>query len=132
MLILSDQGIATRIEAFPCPDLQNVCQDISPDFTPVADHKPYDLSAPDGITRHVAPGTRVASGKYPVVTGLEHDELGHPTGSGKLHTQMNAKRRNKLRKLAAEICPSRTSTAPPRATCCSSAGARAKARSRKP
>src|SRR6202453_177049 len=103
VIILSDQGIATRIEAFPCPDLEKVCQDISPDFTPVAEHKPYDLSAADGITRHIAPGTRVASGKYPVVTGLEHDELGHPTGSGKLHTQMNAKRRNKLRKLGEEL-----------------------------
>jgi 2-oxoglutarate ferredoxin oxidoreductase subunit alpha len=103
VIILTDQGIATRIEAFPYPDLEKVCQDISPDFTPVSDHKPYDLSSPDGITRHIAPGTRVASGKYPVVTGLEHDELGHPTGSGKLHTQMNAKRRNKLRKLAEEL-----------------------------
>src|SRR6266446_2324124 len=103
VIILSDQGIATRIEAFPCPDLEKVCQDISPDFTPVADFKPYDLSAADGITRHIAPGTRVASGKYPVATGLEHDELGHPTGSGKLHTQMNAKRRNKLRKLAGQL-----------------------------
>src|SRR6266446_7074556 len=103
VIILSDQGIATRIEAFPYPDLENVCQDLSPDFTPVADFKPYDLSAADGITRHIAPGTRVASGKYPVATGLEHDELGHPTGSGKLHTQMNAKRRNKLRKLASEL-----------------------------
>ncbi len=103
VIILSDQGIATRIEAFPYPDLEKVCQDISPDFSPVADHKPYDLEATDGITRHLAPGTRVASGKYPVVTGLEHDELGHPTGSGKLHMQMNAKRRNKLKKLAEEL-----------------------------
>ena len=103
VIVLSDQGIASRIEAFPCPDLQNVCQDLSPDFTPVADHKPYDLETTDGVTRHIAPGTYVASGKYPVVTGLEHDELGHPTGSGKLHTQMNAKRRNKLRLLAAEL-----------------------------
>jgi 2-oxoglutarate ferredoxin oxidoreductase subunit alpha len=67
--LLTDQGIATRIEAFETPDLEKVCQDISPDFTPVADHKPYDLSAADGVTRHLAPGTRVASGKYPVVTG---------------------------------------------------------------
>ncbi len=103
VIILSDQGIASRIEAFPYPDLEKVCQDISPDLSPVADHKPYDLEAADGITRHIAPGTRVASGKYPVVTGLEHDELGHPTGSGKLHTQMNAKRRNKLKKLAVEL-----------------------------
>ncbi|EDY18148.1 pyruvate flavodoxin/ferredoxin oxidoreductase domain protein [Chthoniobacter flavus Ellin428] len=103
VLLLTDQGIATRIEAFPYPDLEKVCQDISPDLTPVVDHKPYDLSAPDGITRHVAPGTRIASGKYPVVTGLEHNELGHPGGSGKNHMDMNAKRRNKLRKLAEEL-----------------------------
>ena len=103
VVILSDQGIATRIEAFKEPDLQKIVQDISPDLTPVTDHKPYDLSAPDGITRHLAPGTRIASGKYPVVTGLEHDELGHPTGSSKLHVQMVAKRRNKLKKLASEL-----------------------------
>ena len=103
VIIVTDQGIATRIEAFPCPDLEKVCQDISPDLSPVADHKPYDLAAPDGVTRHIAPGTRVASGKYPVVTGLEHDELGHPTGSPKLHMDMTAKRRNKLKRLAAEL-----------------------------
>jgi 2-oxoglutarate ferredoxin oxidoreductase subunit alpha len=103
VLLLTDQGIASRIEAFPCPDLEKVCQDISPDLTPVADHKPYDLAAQDGVTRHVAPGTYIASGKYPVVTGLEHDELGHPTGSPKLHTLMTDKRRNKLRALAAEL-----------------------------
>jgi 2-oxoglutarate ferredoxin oxidoreductase subunit alpha len=103
VIILTDQGIATRIEAFKEPDLAKVCQDISPDFTPVADHKPYDLSAPGGVTRHLAPGTRVGSGKYPIVTGLEHDELGHPTGSPKLHLQMTAKRRNKLRQLAEEF-----------------------------
>jgi 2-oxoglutarate ferredoxin oxidoreductase subunit alpha len=102
VIILTDQGIATRIEAFNEPNLETVCQDISPDFTPVADHKAYDLSKPDGITQHLAPGTRIESGKYPIVTGLEHDELGHPTGSPKLHQQMTAKRRNKLRKLAWE------------------------------
>ncbi len=100
VFILTDQGIATRIEAFEEPDLEKICQDIGPDLTAVADHKPYDLAAPDGITRHIAPGTPVQSGKYPIVTGLEHDELGHPTGSSKLHTLMTAKRRNKLRKLA--------------------------------
>ncbi len=103
VIILTDQAIATRIEAFEEPNLEKLCQDISPDLAPVADHKPYDLTANHGITRHIAPGTRVASGKYPIVTGLEHDELGHPTGSSRLHTAMTAKRRNKLRKLAAEL-----------------------------
>jgi 2-oxoglutarate ferredoxin oxidoreductase subunit alpha len=101
--ILSDQAIATRIEAFPEPDLQKVCQDITPDLTTVADYKPYDLSAPDGIAPRVVPGTRILSGKYPVATGLEHDELGHPTGSPKLHMQMNAKRRRKLQALGATL-----------------------------
>src|SRR5258706_3467364 len=103
VIILSDQAISTRIEAFEEPDLEKVCQDISPDLRPVADHKPYDLSVTDGVTRHLAPGTRIQSGKYPIVTGLEHDELGHPTGSPKLHMQMTAKRRKKLQKLGAEL-----------------------------
>ena len=103
VIILSDQAIATRIEAFPEPDLEKICQDISPDLTPVPDHKPYDLNVPTGITPHVAPGTRVLSGKYPIVTGLEHDELGHPTGSPKLHMQMVAKRRKKLQTLGASL-----------------------------
>src|SRR5271170_1410890 len=103
VIILTDQAIATRIEAFEEPPLETVCQDISPDFTPVADHKPYDLSKPDGITQHVAPGTKILSGKYPIVTGLEHDELGHPTGSPKLHMQMTAKRRKKLQALGATL-----------------------------
>ncbi len=103
VILLTDQGIATRIEAFREPELEKICQDISPDFKPVAEHKPYDLSAPDGITHHLPPGTRIGSGKYPVVTGLEHDEMGHPTGSPKLHMQMTAKRRKKLQALAATL-----------------------------
>src|SRR6267143_1405197 len=103
VIILTDQAIATRIEAFEEPDLEKVCQDISPDLSPVAEHKPYNLSAPDGITRHAVPGTRIGTGTYPVVTGLEHDELGHPTSSPKLHMQMAAKRRKKLQALAASL-----------------------------
>src|SRR6476646_7612646 len=49
VIILSDQAIATRIEAFDEPDLKTICQDISPDLTPVADYKPYDLSSVDGV-----------------------------------------------------------------------------------
>jgi 2-oxoglutarate/2-oxoacid ferredoxin oxidoreductase subunit alpha len=101
--ILSDQAIATRIEAFPEPDLKAVCQDITPDLSPVEDYKPYDLSTPDGTVKRVVPGTRILSGKYPVATGLEHDELGHPSGSPKVHMQMSAKRRRKIQALAATL-----------------------------
>src|SRR5579871_6042155 len=101
--ILSDQAIATRIEAFPEPDLKNIWQDISPDLSPVADYKPYDLSTPDGTVQRIVPGTRIMSGKYPIATGLEHDELGHPSGSPKVHMAMTAKRRKKMQSLAATL-----------------------------
>ena len=103
VIILSDQAIATRIEAFEEPKLAEVCQDISPDFSPVADYKPYDLSAPEIVVPRVVPGTKILSGRYPIATGLEHDELGHPTGSPKLHMQMSARRRKKLQALAGTL-----------------------------
>jgi 2-oxoglutarate/2-oxoacid ferredoxin oxidoreductase subunit alpha len=103
VFVLSDQAIATRIEAFTEPNLEKVCQDITPDLTPVADYKPYDLSSPDGVTPRVVPGTRIMSGRYPIAGGLEHDELGHPTASPKLHMEMTAKRRKKLQALAATL-----------------------------
>ncbi len=103
VFVLSDQSIATRIEAFPEPDLERTCQDIGPDLSPVADCKPYDLSAPNSVTPRVVPGTPILSGRYPIAGGLEHDELGHPTGSPRLHSEMNAKRRKKLQALAATL-----------------------------
>ncbi len=101
VFILSDTSLATRIEAFDEPDLAELMRDPAPDLSErTADFKPY---AVDGLTQHAPPGSRMAGGKYPVVTGLEHDELGHPTGSPKLHSAMTAKRRRKLQELAAEI-----------------------------
>ncbi|MEO5721436.1 MAG: 2-oxoacid:acceptor oxidoreductase subunit alpha [Chthoniobacterales bacterium] len=100
VFILSDTSLATRIEAFDEPDLSALMVDPKLDLTPRETFKPYPL---DGITQHLVPGTRVLDGKYPLVTGLEHDEMGHPTGSPKLHMAMTAKRRVKLQKLAEEI-----------------------------
>ena len=103
VFLLSDQAIATRIEAFAEPKLEQICQDITPNLTPVADYKPYDLSSPDGVTPRVVPGTRILSGRYPIAGGLEHDEFGHPSASPKLHMAMTAKRRKKLQALAATL-----------------------------
>jgi 2-oxoglutarate ferredoxin oxidoreductase subunit alpha len=100
VFLLSDQAIATRIEAFPFPDLEKISQDITPNFSAVADYKPYDLSTPNGVVPRVVPGTPILSGRYPIAGGLEHDEYGHPTGSPRLHMQMSAKRRKKLQALA--------------------------------
>ena len=100
VFILSDTSLATRIEAFDEPDLAKIMVDPKPDLSPRQSHIPYPL---DKITQHVPPGTRILDGKYPLMSGLEHDEMGHPTGSPKLHMAMTAKRRNKLRKLAEEL-----------------------------
>src|ERR1700716_2649177 len=101
VLLLSDTSLATRIEAFDEPDLSKLMVDPKPDLTPrEGGFKPYDL---ERITQHDPPGTRMLDGKYALVTGLEHDEHGHPTGSPKLHMAMTAKRRKKLQKLAEEI-----------------------------
>ena len=57
----------------------------------------------DRITHHAPAGSKIGSGKYPTVTGLEHDEMGHPTGSPKLHQQMTIKRRDKIKALGASL-----------------------------
>ncbi|HVS53517.1 MAG TPA: 2-oxoacid:acceptor oxidoreductase subunit alpha [Opitutaceae bacterium] len=101
VLILTDQGLSSRIEAFDEPDLPKLMTEPRPDLSERgADYKPYPL---DRITRHAPAGAKIASGKYPTVTGLEHDEMGHPTGSPKLHQQMTAKRREKIKALGASL-----------------------------
>ncbi len=101
VFVLTDMGLASRIEAFDEPDLTKLMVDPKPDLSDRgADFKPYPL---DRITRHAPAGTKILSGKYPTVTGLEHDEMGHPTGSPKVHQQMTIKRREKIKALAASL-----------------------------
>jgi 2-oxoglutarate ferredoxin oxidoreductase subunit alpha len=101
VLILSDQAISSRIEAFEEPDLEKHWVEPMCDTSVRAEgFKPYPL---DQITRHAPPGAKIADGKYPIVTGLEHDEYGHPSGSPKMHTAMTNKRRDKLVKLSKEL-----------------------------
>ena len=101
VIILSDQALSSRIEAFEEPDLDKHWVEPELDLsTRPEGFKPYPL---DAITRHAPPGSKMAGGKYPVSTGLEHDEMGHPSGSPKMHTLMTAKRRNKLVQLAKEL-----------------------------
>ena len=101
VIILTDQALATRIEAFDEPDLAKLMVEVKPDTRPRdPEFKPYPL---DHQTRHAPPGSLMTSGKYPTVTGLEHDELGHPTANPGLHMKMTAKRREKIKALAATL-----------------------------
>jgi 2-oxoglutarate ferredoxin oxidoreductase subunit alpha len=101
VIILADQALATRIEAFDEPDLPKLMIDPRPDRADRgADFKPYPLDQP---TRHAPPGTRIASGTYPILSGLEHDEMGHPSGNPAMHQKMNAKRREKIKAVVTEL-----------------------------
>jgi 2-oxoglutarate ferredoxin oxidoreductase subunit alpha len=96
VLILSDQALATRIEAFPEPDFEALVVEPKLDTYPRDEKfKPYSM---DGPTKHAPPGTKMEGGKYPVVTGLEHDEWGHPSASPETHQKMVNKRRDKIKR----------------------------------
>lgn len=100
VVILTDQSLSSRIEAFPEPDVSAV---ITPelDLEPRdEDFKPYPF---DAETQHAPPGTRMTGGKYPVVTGLEHDEWGHPSSSPEIHQKMTDRRREKHKRMAAAL-----------------------------
>ena len=97
VFILSDQALSSRIEVFREPNWDEVVTEVPLDLSErTEDFKPYPL---DGMTRHAPPGTKMASGKFPVVTGLEHDEHGHPTANAELHQKMMDRRRDKLVRL---------------------------------
>ena len=101
VIILTDQALATRIEAFDEPDLAQIMVDPKPDLSDrPADFLPYPQ---DALTRHAPPGSRMLSGKYPTVSGLEHDEAGHPSGSPAVHMKMTAKRREKIKLVTSDL-----------------------------
>jgi len=98
VIILSDQAISSRIEAFEEPDLEKHWIEPELDIsTRPTGFKPYPL---DQITRHAPPGAKIADAKYPIVTGLEHDEYGHPSGSPEDAHRHDQQAPNKLIKLS--------------------------------
>lgn len=112
VMLVTDQALATRFETWDMPDFATIVQDILPKFAPRGpNYKPYENSA-DGIAKHAPPGTPMQDGKYPIVTGLEHDEAGHPASRPANHVMMVAKRRRKLQVLASKL-PKPTVFGPP-------------------
>lgn len=101
VFILTDMALASRIEAFEQPDLSRWMHDPALDLSPRGEEfKPYPM---DGATRHAPPGSVMEGGKYPVVTGLEHDEWGHPNANPGVHQRMTERRREKLKALGATL-----------------------------
>jgi 2-oxoglutarate/2-oxoacid ferredoxin oxidoreductase subunit alpha len=103
VIILTDQAMATRIETCRMPDLEKCVQELPLELEPrTGNFRPYENTT-EGIAHHAPPGTQILDGKYPIVTGLEHDEFGHPASRPANHTMMVAKRRRKLQLLASRL-----------------------------
>ena len=100
VIILTDQSLSSRIEAFSEPDISEIQEPELNLETKPAEFRPYPL---ESQTMHAPPGTKMAEGKYPVVTGLEHDEWGHPSSNPELHQKMTNRRRDKLKRLASSL-----------------------------
>jgi 2-oxoglutarate ferredoxin oxidoreductase subunit alpha len=112
VILLTDQALATRVETWDMPDFEKLAEQHSPDLSPRGpNYKPY-ANTTDGIAHHAPPGSPMVDGKYPIVTGLEHDEAGHPASRPANHVMMTAKRRRKLQVLASRL-PAPTVYGPP-------------------
>ncbi len=101
VFILSDMALSSRIEAFEQPDLSEFVHEYPLDLSARdTSFKPYPL---DGRTHHAPPGSVMQGEKYPVVTGLEHDEWGHPSANPANHQKMTDRRRDKIKACGATL-----------------------------
>ena len=97
VIILTDQGLATRMEVIEAPDLAKVEQWERKTAKSVEGRaRRYEVTE-DGISPMGLPGE--PNGQY-VATGIEHDEWGHPAYTPEIHTVMQKKRWDKLEPLA--------------------------------
>jgi 2-oxoglutarate ferredoxin oxidoreductase subunit alpha len=97
VIVLSDQDIGQRKEAFARPDVSK--------FKVVDRRRPTDAELDDyirfritdsGISPISHPGMR--GGNY-LASGIEHNERGAPTANGEIHARMNEKRLKKFNPL---------------------------------
>ena len=96
VILLTDQGLATRMEVIHKPDTDKVELWERKTSAGVEDYKRYELTE-DSVSPMGIPGEE--GGQY-VSTGIEHDEFGHPAYTPENHVAMQNKRWAKLAPLA--------------------------------
>ena len=96
VILLTDQGLATRMEVIHKPDTDKVELWERTTSAGVEDYKRYELTE-DSVSPMGIPGEE--GGQY-VSTGIEHDEFGHPAYTPENHVAMQNKRWAKLAPLA--------------------------------
>ncbi len=100
VILLTDQGLATRLEVIHRPDVSKLT--LTPRKTSKGmareDYKRYEYTA-DHVSPMGIPGE--PNGMY-VATGIEHNEYGHPAYTPEIHLNMSHKRWDKLDPLRTE------------------------------
>lgn len=97
VIILTDQGLATRMEVIHKPDTSKVERvERKTRKDAAGEYRRYALTD-DSVSPMGIPGEE--GGQY-VATGIEHDELGHPAYTPENHVAMQTKRWAKLAPLS--------------------------------
>ncbi|MCU0309081.1 MAG: 2-oxoacid:acceptor oxidoreductase subunit alpha [Thermoleophilia bacterium] len=92
VILLTDQGLATRLEVIHAPDPDAVELWERKTSAGVEDYKRYEYTE-DSVSPMGIPGEE--GGQY-VATGIEHDEWGHPGYTPEIHVGMQRKRWSKI------------------------------------
>lgn len=98
VIMLSDQSLSHRTQTFTRPNLENLPPVNRLRASKNGEFKRF-LDTETGVSPVSFPGDE---GMNYVTTGLEHDELGHPSWSPSNHQRMSAKRHRKLDFIAKE------------------------------
>jgi len=96
VILLTDQGLATRLEVIHKPDADRVeVWERKTSADAGGEYKRYEYTA-DAVSPMGVPGE--VGGQH-VATGIEHDEYGHPGYTPEIHVGMQTKRWGKLEPL---------------------------------
>jgi 2-oxoglutarate ferredoxin oxidoreductase subunit alpha len=98
VVMLSDQSLSHRTQTFTRPKLENLQMPARLRASKNGQYKRF-IDTENGVSPAAFPGDE---GLAFVTTGLEHDELGHPSWSPNNHQRMSAKRHRKLEFIAKE------------------------------
>jgi 2-oxoglutarate ferredoxin oxidoreductase subunit alpha len=103
VMVLSDANLATGVQPFPRPDVNEHWLAQPPDLSPVPDGlRPYEWDPESGLSPRIIPGQ--PDGMY-TATGLSHDEASHVGYTPDVHERGCVMRSRKLAVLQQMLKP---------------------------
>ncbi|HEY0674402.1 MAG TPA: 2-oxoacid:acceptor oxidoreductase family protein, partial [Longimicrobiales bacterium] len=103
VIVLSDANLATGVQPFPRPRVDEAWLGTMPELRPVPEGaRPYDWDERTGLSKRVIPGQ--PNGMY-TVTGLAHDERSKVAYTAEVHQHSSTMRSRKLAVLQQMLVP---------------------------